>query len=110
MLKKKKATTDLSTPMYSKFIEYMNSIPDDIDLVHSYICVQYPQNRFNVRVDTIYKEGYVSEGVFYPYSYCPFCAVDSVDYDTMIAHEKKLLSDREAVIDAKVKKQNKKLN
>lgn len=73
----------------SKFVECLMS-SKEINSKYLYICLLTTRGMVNVRVDAVYPDGYMSEGIYYPFS--PFKAVDKVDYESIIEMENKLIS------------------
>ena len=78
-----------------KFVDAVSSIPMSADLIYSYVCIQVPPNRYNVRIDEIYADGYVSEGVFYTFTHTPFLPVNPVDYPAIKVMEEKVIASKE---------------
>lgn len=75
------------------FVSCLKSIPDDIGVYYHYICLLTTRGFMNVRVDAVYPDGYMSEGVFYTFS--PFTAVSKDNYQSLIELEQRIAKEQE---------------
>lgn len=73
----------------SKFVECLLK-SKEINARYLYICLLTTRGMVNVRIDEVYPDGYMSEGIYYPFT--PFKSVDKGDYQSIVEMENEVIS------------------